>query len=654
MLANTEIMEQIKDHIIERASEISPICGIMMKNAGFECKDGVLTISLKTGEAFILGTYKIDAMINEAAKGSGMDRAVILETSEGPASAPTSAPALEFPEPPTVVINMPQSTQRNTKKSAKQPYAPSGFKPRQKRGSKKLLKTEIKGVITKLCEEIEESDEILFDGFVINFERRETRTERLMCKMDVTDGTDSITVKFFLKDEEEFKDGYAAVTEPGKAVRILGQARYDDFSKEINIMAKEIAPLTIKKDGRKDISIPEDKRVELHLHTQMSQMDATNSAEDYIKRAAEWGMPAVALTDHGVVQAFPDAMAAARKHGIKVIYGMEAYLVDDLWAIVQNPGDRGLNETFVVFDVETTGLDKDDDSIIEIGAVRVEGGVITDSFNALVNPGFSLPAKIVKLTGITDGTLAGEPDISAVLPGFLEFARGAVLCAHNAVFDMGFIDRAVIKTRAYGEAPGERTVLCTLELSRALFPEVSGHSLKNMAKHLGVTLTRHHRAVDDAKATAGILIKCLEMLKERGITRLRDINPLGGGVIDIKKLPYHHAIILAKNAEGLRNLYELTSRSHLEFFFKRPRIPKSLLAVKREGLILGTACEAGELYTAVLNNASEERICELAQFYDYLEIQCHENNMYLYRSERVPSVEALKEINKRIVALGDE
>ncbi|MDR2903240.1 MAG: PolC-type DNA polymerase III, partial [Clostridiales bacterium] len=468
----------------------------------------------------------------------------------------------------------------------------------------------------------------------------------LLTAFDMTDGADSITVKFFAQPEK-YGDDFKDLLRKGNSLKILGRVQFDEFSKEINVMAKELAPSGFKLSARKDNA--EKKRVELHLHTNMSQMDATNTATQYIKRAKDWGHPAVAITDHGVVQAFPEAMEAAKKHGIKVIYGVEAYLMDDLGAIVKSPREKTLDDDFVVFDIETTGLKKETCEIIEIGAVRVSGGKITETFNELINPHVLLPTKIIELTKITDDMLKDKPPIDEVLPRFFSFVGDAALIAHNAAFDTGFIQQNALKIGL----SLNHTVLCTVELARMLLPGLQNHKLGTLAKHFEVSLENHHRASDDAAATAEIFLKCAAMLREKGVYRLKEVNLLAGETMDKKKLKHYHAIILVQNSIGLRNLYELVSNAHIAHYNKRPRIPKSDYIRHKEGLIIGTACEAGEFYKAVRDKMPTDYIAELAEFYDYFEIQPIANNAYLVREGIVADRQGLIGINKKIVELGD-
>ena len=433
-------------------------------------------------------------------------------------------------------------------------------------------------------------------------------------------------------------------------LRVQGEVQFDKYAKEINIMAKAIMTAQAP-PPRMDTA--EEKRVELHLHTQMSSMDGVTPVKTYIKRAIDWEHKAIAITDHGVVQAFPDAMNAADKSDLKVIYGVEAYLIDDLGNAVFSPRGQNLDDTYVVFDIETTGLSKEKEMITEIGAVKVADGKIIDRFSTFVNPQRPISAEITKLTGITDDMVKDAPTIENVLPEFLKFCEDTVLVAHNASFDTGFI-RIAAERAGLGEL--HHTIVDTLELARALLPELNKHKLDIVCEHLGVTLNGHHRAVNDAEATAEVFIKFLDMLAEKKIFTLDEINVLASRTVNYKKLRAYHAIILVKNYTGLRNLYELVSMAHIDYFFRRPRIPKSKFMQMREGLILGSACEAGELYRALLDGEPKQRIEELVHFYDYLEIQPLGNNKFMIDSPRVEnihSMEDIKNMNRKIVELGE-
>ena len=503
----------------------------------------------------------------------------------------------------------------------------------------------IKAAPTPIADSLREGERAVIEGCMFNMDTRELKNGKFLITFDISDKTDSISVKLFADKNAIKKTG--ELLDDGKYIKISGQVKFDEYSGELNLTARDIncasAP-PIRMDNS------ENKRVELHLHTQMSSMDAVTPAKEYVKRAIKWGHKAIAITDHGVVQAFPEAMKAAGKD-IKIIYGMETYLIDDLGSAVICGKGQTIDDEFTVFDIETTGLSKERDKITEIGAVKVKNGKIEDSFSAFVNPGMALSEEITRLTGITDDMLKDAPKIDVVLKDFLEFAGDSVLVAHNAGFDTGFIRRAA-EELGYGSV--DNTVLDTLELARSLLPELKKHKLDIVAEAVGVDLKGHHRAVNDAKATAEIFVKFINMLAERNIFTMEDINVFSSRTVNYKKLKPYHAIIIAKNTTGLRNLYELVSISHLDYFFRKPRIPKSLLMKYREGLILGSACEAGELYRAILDDKPKEIIDNIVSFYDYLEIQPNGNNMFLVREKRLSSVKDIEDINRKIIALADE
>ena len=493
---------------------------------------------------------------------------------------------------------------------------------------------------------------VVIRGKVMRKEVRELRSGRKLLLFDVTDFTDSITVKMFLREDQE-NDALEAVKD-GTFLKLKGITSVDAYDKELTIGSlvgiKKCEDFTsVRMD---DAPV---KRVELHCHTKMSDMDGVSEVKDIIKRAKKWGMPALAVTDHGCVQAFPDAFHALDKGDpFKVLYGVEGYLVDDMKEIVQNSRNQSLDGTFVVFDIETTGFSPTKNKIIEIGAVRVENGVITGRMDDFINPEVPIPFDIERLTGINDAMVMNAPTVDVILPKFLEFAKDAVLVAHNASFDVSFISH---NAEVLG-LPFSPTVLDTVSLARALLPNLHRYKLDTVAKAVGVSLENHHRAVDDAEATAGIFLKFVEMLKERHhmscLDDLQEFNQVSDETI--MKMPTYHVIILAKNDLGRINLYRLVSLSHIRFFSRRPRIPKSLLNEYREGLIIGSACEAGELYQSILRGSGEAELARLANFYDYLEIQPLGNDMFMLRDEKstVNSVEDLKNINRKIVSLGEQ
>ena len=518
---------------------------------------------------------------------------------------------------------------------------------------------------------IGEMGEVVIRGKVLKLDTREIKNEKTIILFDVTDFTDTMTVKLFAKNEQvkEITGGIKA----GSFVKIKGLSMMDKFDHELTIGSlagiKKIPDFTTTR-----MDTAPHKRVELHCHTKMSDMDGVSEAKDIVKRACKWGHRAIAITDHGVVQSFTDAnhvwedlwgdekkkrIQAGDEHPdkqdfFKVIYGVEAYLVDDLKEIVTGDKGQSLNETFVVFDIETTGFSPVNNRIIEIGAVKVSDGKVVDRFSAFVNPKVPIPFEIEKLTGIRDDMVAGAPLIEEVLPRFLSFCDNCVMVAHNANFDMSFI---MENARRQG-LPAEYTYVDTVGIARVLLPHQSKHTLDAVAKTLNISLENHHRAVDDAECTAWIFVKFIQMLAEQEIYTLSQVNALGAASEDIvKKLPSYHAIILAKNDLGRINLYRLVSASHLTYFSRHPRIPKSMVMKYREGLILGSACEAGELYRALLDGQSDVQIARLVNFYDYLEIQPCGNNKFMIASEKIRninSMEDIRNVNRQIVKLGEQ
>ena len=497
-----------------------------------------------------------------------------------------------------------------------------------------------------------EMGEVIIRGQIQALDTREIRNEKTIIIIEITDYTDTIVVKMFARNEQvpEILEN----VKKGAFLKMKGVTTIDRFDGQLTIgSVVGIKKIPDFRKGRQDTS-PE-KRVELHCHTKMSDMDGVSDVKDIVKRAMEWGHKAIAITDHGVVQSFPEANHAVPKDSdFKVIYGVEAYLVDDLKDMVVNSHAQNLDDTYIVFDLETTGFSPSVNRIIEIGAVKVESGKITERFSTFVNPDVPIPFRIEELTGINDNMVLDAPQIAQVLPEFLEFCGDAVMVAHNASFDMSFIEE---NCRRLG-IEREFTSVDTVALARVLLPQLGRFKLDTVAKALHVPLHNHHRAVDDAGCTAEIFVKFVEMLKARDAFQLDDVNKLGRNSKEqVKKLPSHHAIILAMNDTGRVNLYRLVSLSHIEYYQRRPLIPKSVFLENREGLLIGSACEAGELYQAILNGRSDQEIARLVDFYDYLEIQPLGNNKFMIASDKIENVtsgEDLIEINKKIVKLGEQ
>lgn len=491
---------------------------------------------------------------------------------------------------------------------------------------------------------LNEEDIVTIKGDIFGIDTRELKSGKILLMFNVTDYTSSVNIKVFLKPE--FANETIEKLKEVEAVTVHGRVTFDTFAKETIIMAMHVA----KEEKKKKIDSYENKRVELHCHTQMSAMDGVASATNIVKRAKEYGHSAVAITDHGVVQAFPEAMDASKSFDIKIIYGVEGYLVDDSEPIVINSKDYSLEDEFIVFDIETTGLNKFTEEITEIGAVKIKNLKVVDTFSALVNPEKSIPYEITNLTGITNEMVKDKETIKEVMPKFLEFIGESPIVAHNANFDTGFIIEKCLK---YGYT-FDSTILDTLSLSRWLVKDIKRHKLNLLAKHFNISLENHHRAVDDAKATGEIFIKLIEMIKEKNGDNLNDINKIYLNEFDFKKADAHHVIILVKDYKGLYNLYKLISESHLNYFYKRPRIPKSLIENNREGLIIGSACEAGQVFKAVLNDYSEKETERIVSFYDYLEIQPISNNEFMIDKGIVKDKNDLRNLNKKVVKLGEK
>lgn len=500
----------------------------------------------------------------------------------------------------------------------------------------------ISGDVSSIKSISETSDVIVIEGEVFKVEVKETKNGKFIFSFYITDYTGSFTVKFFPKSDAV--DNLKEEIKEGSYLKVKGEVVNDKFVNELVLMAYAIE--NAKKPVRADNA--EVKRVELHLHTQMSSMDGISSATSIFNRAKEWGHTAVAVTDHGVVQAFPEVMAASKKTGLKPIYGVEAYLVDDGEPLIINSIDYTLNDEFVAFDIETTGISLRTEEITEIGAVKIKDGEIIDRFSQFVNPGKPIPPEIVKLTGITDDMVSNQPSIFEVLPAFLKFAGKCPVVAHNARFDTGFIKEKCSKAGLSFNNP----IVDTLTLARWLLPELKKYKLNNITDYLKITLVNHHRAIDDAEACGRIFIKFINMLSVKNINNLKDINAAYNGKTDIKKANTYHTIILVKNQKGLYNLYKLISKSNLEYYYKRPRMPKSVLMKFREGLIIGSACEAGQVYRGVLNGIPENELRDIIKFYDYLEIQPRGNNQFLVDNGTLESIDKVLEINKKIVELG--
>ena len=491
--------------------------------------------------------------------------------------------------------------------------------------------------------------EVVIKGKILSVETREIRNEKTIIMFSLTDLTDTIMLKMFARNED-VPDLLSNISS-GKFVKVKGVATVDKYDSDLSISSivgvKKIPDFTSK---REDTAA--EKRVELHCHTKMSDMDGVTDVKDIVKCAMKWGHKAIAITDHGDVQAFPEANHAVDDK-FKVIYGVEAYLVDDTKDVIEDSRGQSLDDKYVVFDIETTGFSPEKNKIIEIGAVKVEGGEIVDRYSTFINPQVPIPFRIEELTSIRDDMVVSSPTVDVILPEFMEFCKDCIMVAHNADFDMSFIKHNC-------EELGldcNPTIVDTVSLARFLLPALNRFKLDTVAKALGVSLDHHHRAVDDAACTAMIFVKFIQMLKDRGIENLDQINAMAQSSVEtIRKMPTYHAIILATCDQGRTNLYRLVSMAHVTYYNKRPRIPKSEFLKYRDGLLIGSACEAGELYKAILNGRPQEEINRLVNFYDYLEIQPLGNNAFMIRDEdsSIADENDLIEINKKIVKLGEE
>ena len=497
-----------------------------------------------------------------------------------------------------------------------------------------------------------EMGEVVIRGQVRTLDKREIRNERTIVIFEITDFTDTIKVKMFVHNEQ--LDELMKELKEGAFLKIRGVTVNDSFDRELTIgTVTGMMKIPDFTTTRMDNSVK--KRVELHCHTKMSDMDGVADVKDIIKRAKKWGHKAIAITDHGCVQAFPDANhSVSPDEDFKIIYGVEGYLVDDSKEIVTNGKRQTLDDAYVVFDIETTGFSPVSNRIIEIGAVKVVAGEITERFSTFVNPETPIPFEIENLTGINDSMVMEAETIEEVLPKFLAFVGDAALVAHNAGFDVSFIKENAKRQ----QLAADFTYVDTVGMARTLLTAQAKYTLDAVAKTLKISLENHHRAVDDAECTAEIFVKFVSMLKKDSIETLAALNELGKQSVDaVRKLHSNHVIILAKNQTGRINLYKLISESHLKYFYKRPLIPKSLIEQNREGLIIGSACEAGELFQALLDGKSEEQIADIVRFYDYLEIQPIGNNRFMIASERhrdINSEDDLIALNKKVVKLGEQ
>ena len=544
----------------------------------------------------------------------------------------------------TEISKAADTKEEKTQVKPKKQYEKREFK-REAKSENSILGRNISQEAISIKDIDETSGVVAILGEVFKTDIIETKTGKTILTFFITDYTSSITVKCFLKPQEteEVLDS----VKKGLYCKVRGEAVYDTYAREVVIMGRDI--LKMSKIERMDGA--EEKRVELHCHTTMSAMDGVTSVSKIIERAAKWGHKAIAITDHGVVQAFPDAQIAAKKNKIKVLYGVEGYLVNDGVPIAIDDKGEDFNDTFIIFDIETTGFSAKNDKIIEIGAVKIKNREVVDRFSEFIYPKCKIPYHITELTGISDEMVKDADPIEVVLPKFMEFIDGCAVVAHNSAFDTGFIKKNCNDLGLEFKS----TIIDTVPLARFLYPDLKRVKLNLVAKHLGVSLENHHRAVDDAKATAEIfLISIKKMIEELNIKNIKELNKEFLENMDIKKEKTYHVIIFAKTQEGMKDLYKLVSEAHLENFHKNPRIRKSKLMKMRDNLIIGSACEAGEVYRAVLDAKPDEELKEIMSFYDYLEIQPIDNNRYLIAKGNVKDEEELRNLNRKIYNLGKE
>ncbi|GKU82507.1 hypothetical protein NCCP28_19030 [Niallia sp. NCCP-28] len=499
----------------------------------------------------------------------------------------------------------------------------------------------------RMEEIVDEERRITVEGYVFFAETKELRSGRTLLTFKITDYTSSILVKMFSRDKEDA--ALFQLVKKGMWLRARGSIQNDTFVRDLVMIGNDLNE--IKPIERQDTAKADEKRVELHLHTPMSQMDAVSSVGNLVSQAKKWGHKAIAITDHAVAQSFPEAFGAGKKNDIKILYGVEMNLVDDGVPIAYNPHDILLDDaTYVVFDVETTGLSAVYNTIIELAAVKIHNGEIIDRFESFANPHHRLSATTINLTGITDEMVQDAPEIDIVLRKFADWTGDSILVAHNASFDVGFINVGYQKA---GLKKSTNPVIDTLEFGRFLYPELKNHRLNTLAKKFDIELTQHHRAIYDAEATGYLVLKMLKDAAEKGITNHNQLNDnMGQGNAYQRARPYH-CTVLAQTEIGLKNLFKLVSIAHINYFYRVPRIPRSVLQKYREGLLIGSACDKGEVFEAMMQKAPEE-VEEIAPFYDYIEVMPKEVYAHLIEMELVNDEKALEEIITNIVHLGDK
>lgn len=654
------IEEEIKN-IISYVSNKHPFLRVAVNNCDYEISGNTITLKFRVPVSTMFRDLKYDREIREGIKSFYGKSYNIKFVDNVDADELIRLQVEEEKKRMSMIRSEIRSTGPSIPKDTTPTVPSQGDKGKDDKKSGKMnnpflilgRNSNIKESLIRISDASPEEGRVALYGELSNMETKELRSGKILVSFDLYDGTGSLTCKSFLKPEQA--DEVISKLKKARGVKLCGNLGFSNFSGEVEMIANTIVETKgLERVVRRDES--EVKRVELHLHTKMSQMDGMSSAADLIKRAMSWGMKSIAITDHGVVQSFPEAhkLLGRNNPDMKVIYGVEAYLAPDKKPSVRNIKGQSLDTTYCVLDLETTGFSPRLEKITEIGVMKYQDGKVVDKFSCFVNPEKSIPPRVVEVTGITDDMVRNAETIDKVFPKLLEFIKDSVLVAHNAEFDVGFL-RHVARELGY---EFDFTYLDTLSLAYELFPEYKTYKLGRIAKNLGIKVDVAHRALDDVDTTVKVFKVMLDMLKERGVNTLEDIEIYASDETAkkeaFKKLRTHHAIILAKDYVGLKNLYKLVSYSHLDYFYKKPRILRSMFKKYSEGLIIGSACSDGELYQSILLGKSDEEIEAIAREYDYLEIQPLSNNDYLIRNGEVPDKEYLREINRNIVALGEK
>ena len=648
------IEDEMKNIVFSIANKYPALKAVLLNSSEYEVDKNTINFNFKIAVTDFLKTMDYDKKIQKAIKDLyGTDYKINFADKLSSKELARLKEDKHANEMLLIQKEVKDAVNNNVPKSPKE-AAPIKAETDGKKGSSSLIlgrNTNIKQPIIKITDITPDEGRIAIEGEISNIDSKELRSGKILISFDLYDGSSSMTCKAFVKPGEDSE--VLSRLKKAKGVRLSGNSGYSKFSQEIELIANTI----IETEGRKKTKrqdTAEVKRVELHMHTQMSQMDAMTSATDLIKRAMSWGMKSIALTDHGVVQAFPEAhkLLGRDNPDMKILYGVEAYLAPDKKPSVSNSKGQSIDTTYCVLDLETTGFSPVTEKITEIGIMKIKDGKVIDDFSSFVNPEKSIPQRVVEVTNITDDMVKDAETIDKVFPKMLDFIKDSVLVAHNAEFDVGFLKH---NAKALGY-DFDFTYVDTLSLAQEIFPDFKTYKLGRIAKNLGIKVDVAHRALDDVDTTVKVFNIMLEKLKERGAETLQDIDKYGSDEEtkkeEYKKLKTYHAIVFAKNYVGLKNLYKLVSYSHLDYFYKKPRILRSLYKKYSEGLIIGSACSEGELYQAILLGKSDEEIEAIAKEYDYLEIQPLGNNDYLVRTGQVPDREYLKEINRKIVGLG--